>query len=89
MSITKDKKNELIESFGNDKKDSGSPKVQAAILSERIKNLTEHLKTHSKDFSTRRGLLTMVGKRRRMLDYIKSKNEEEYSKIIETLGLRR
>ncbi len=89
MSITKDKKNELIESFGNDKKDSGSPKVQAAILSERIKNLTEHLKTHSKDFSTRRGLLTMVGKRRRMLDYIKSKNEDEYSKIIETLGLRR
>ena len=89
MSITKDKKSELIESFGNDKKDSGSPKVQAAILSERIKNLTEHLKTHSKDFSTRRGLLTMVGKRRRMLDYIKSKNEEEYSNIIETLGLRR
>ena len=89
MSITKNKKSELIESFGSDKKDSGSPKVQAAILSERIKNLTEHLKTHSKDFSTRRGLLTMVGKRRRMLDYIKSKNEEEYSKIIETLGLRR
>ena len=89
MSITKDKKSKLIESFGNDKKDRGSPKVQAAILSERIKNLTEHLKTHSKDFSTRRGLLTMVGKRRRMLDYIKSKNEEEYSNIIETLGLRR
>ena len=89
MSITKDKKSKLIESFDNDKKDSGSPKVQAAILSERIKNLTEHLKTHSKDFSTRRGLLTMVGKRRRMLDYIKSKNEDEYSKIIETLGLRR
>ena len=89
MSITKDKKSKLIESFGNDKKDSGSPKVQAAILSERIKNLTEHLKTHSKDFSTRRGLLTMVGKRRRMLDYINSKNEDEYSKIIETLGLRR
>ena len=89
MSITKDKKSKLIESFGNDKKDSGSPKVQAAILSERIKNLTEHLKTHSKDFSTRRGLLTMVRKRRRMLDYIKSTNEDEYSKIIETLGLRR
>ena len=89
MSITKNKKSELIESFGNDKKDSGSPKVQTAILTERIKNLTEHLKTHSKDFSTRRGLLTMVGKRRRMLDYIKSKNEEEYSTVIETLGLRR
>jgi len=89
MSITKNKKSELIESFGNNKKDSGSPKVQTAILTERIKNLTEHLKTHSKDFSTRRGLLTMVGKRRRMLDYIKSKNEEEYSTIIETLGLRR
>ena len=89
MSITKNKKSELIESFGNDKQDSGSPKVQTAILTERIKNLTEHLKIHSKDFSTRRGLLTMVGKRRRMLDYIKSKNEEEYSTIIETLGLRR
>ena len=89
MSITKDKKVELVKSFGKDNKDSGSPKVQAAILTERIKNLTDHLKTHSKDFSTRRGLLTMVGKRRRILDYIKNKNEEEYSKIIETLGLRR
>ena len=89
MSITKDKKVELVKSFGKDNKDSGSPKVQAAILTERIKNLTDHLKTHSKDFSTRRGLLTMVGKRRRILDYIKNKNEDEYSKIIETLGLRR
>ena len=89
MSITKDKKVELVKSFGKDNKDSGSPKVQAAILTERIKNLTDHLKTHSKDFSTRRGLLTMVGKRRRILDYIKNKSEEEYSKIIETLGLRR
>ena len=89
MSITKDKKVELVNSFGKDNKDSGSPKVQAAILTERIKNLTDHLKTHGKDFSTRRGLLTMVGKRRRILDYIKNKNEDEYSKIIETLGLRR
>ena len=89
MSITKDKKSELVKSFGKDDKDNGSPKVQAAILTERIKNLTDHLKTHSKDFSTRRGLLTMVGKRRRILDYIKNKNEDEYSKIIEILGLRR
>ena len=88
MSITKDKKVELVNSFGKDNKDSGSPKVQAAILTERIKNLTDHLKTHGKDFSTRRGLLTMVGKRR-ILDYIKNKNEDEYSKIIEALGLRR
>ena len=89
MSITKSKKEELIKSFGKDEKDSGSPKVQAAILTERIKNLTEHLKEHGKDFSTRRGLLTMVGKRRRILDYIKDKNENEYSEIIENLGLRR
>ena len=89
MSITKDKKFELVNSFGKNDKDNGSPKVQAAILTERIKNLTDHLKTHSKDFSTRRGLLTMVGKRRRILDYIKNKNEDEYSKIIEILGLRR
>ena len=89
MSITKDKKSELVNSFGKNDQDNGSPKVQAAILTERIKNLTDHLKTHSKDFSTRRGLLTMVGKRRRILDYIKNKNEDEYSKIIEILGLRR
>jgi len=89
MSITKNKKSDIIRDFGKNGKDSGSPNVQAAILTERIKNLTDHLKTHSKDFSTRRGLLTLVGKRRRVLDYIKNKNEENYLKVIEALGLRK
>jgi small subunit ribosomal protein S15 len=89
MSITKNKKSDIIKDFGKNGKDSGSPNVQAAILTERIKNLTDHLKTHSKDFSTRRGLLTLVGKRRRILDYIKNKNEENYLKVIEALGLRK
>jgi len=89
MSITKNKKSNIIKDFGKNGKDSGSPNVQAAILTERIKNLTDHLKTHSKDFSTRRGLLTLVGKRRRVLDYIKNKNEDNYLKVIEALGLRR
>ena len=89
MSITKNKKSDIIKDFGKNGKDSGSPNVQAAILTERIKNLTDHLKTHSKDFSTRRGLLTLVGKRRRFLDYIKNKNEDNYLKVIEALGLRK
>ena len=89
MSITKNKKSNIIKDFGKNGKDSGSPNVQAAILTERIKNLTDHLKTHKKDFSTRRGLLTLVGKRRRVLDYIKNKNEENYLKVIEALGLRK
>ena len=89
MSITKNKKSDIIKDFGKNGKDSGSPNVQAAILTERIKNLTDHLKTHRKDFSTRRGLLTLVGKRRRVLDYIKNKNEENYFKVIEALGLRK
>ena len=89
MSITKNKKSDIIKDFGKNGKDSGSPNVQAAILTERIKNLTDHLKTHSKDFSTRRGLLSLVGKRRRVLDYIKNKNEENYLNVIEALGLRK
>ena len=89
MSITKNKKSDIIKDFGKNGKDSGSPNVQAAILTERINNLTDHLKTHSKDFSTRRGLLTLVGKRRRVLDYIKNKNEDNYLKVIEALGLRK
>ena len=89
MSIEKDKKTELIKSFGSNEQDSGSPNVQIAILSERIKNLTEHLKEHTKDFATRRGLLTLVGKRRKLLEYIKKKNTGNYSSLIEKLGLRR
>ena len=81
MSITKNKKSDIIKNFGKNGKDSGSPNVQAAILTERIKNLTDHLKTHSKDFSTRRGLLTLVGKRRRVLDYIKNKNKYVFNLI--------
>ena len=89
MSIEKNKTITIIKDFGSNETDSGSADVQVAILTERIKNLTDHLKTHSKDFSTRRGLLTLVGKRRRVLDYIKNKNEENYLKVIEALGLRK
>tara|TARA_B100001029_G_C14649878_1_gene228744 strand:- start:102 stop:371 length:270 start_codon:yes stop_codon:yes gene_type:complete len=89
MSITKDKKIEIIKNFGNNDTDSGSPNVQVAILTERIKNLTDHLKNHAKDFSTRRGLLTLVGKRRRILDYLKKNSSENYKQVIESLGLRR
>ena len=89
MSITKDKKIEIIKNFGNNDTDSGSPNVQVAILTERIKNLTDHLKNHAKDFSTRRGLLTLVGKRRRILDYLKKNSSENYKQVIESLGIRR
>ena len=89
MSITKDKKIEIIKNFGNNDTDSGSPNVQVAILTERIKNLTDHLKNHAKDFSTRRWLLTLVGKRRRILDYLKKNSSENYKQVIESLGLRR
>ena len=89
MSITQERKAELITEFGKNDKDSGSAAVQVAILSERIRNLTEHLKTHKKDFGSRRGLLTMVGQRRSLLDYIKSGNRDAYKSLIEKLGLRR
>lgn len=80
---------ELIKNFGSSEKDTGSADVQVAILSERIKNLTEHLKTHKKDFGSRRGLLSMVGQRRNLLQYIKNKNEDRYNDLIKKLGLRR
>ncbi|MDC0093565.1 30S ribosomal protein S15 [Alphaproteobacteria bacterium] len=89
MSIEKDKTIELIKEFGNNKTDSGSADVQVAILTERIKNLTEHLKIHKKDFGSRRGLLSMVGQRRNLLKYIKNKNINRYSDLIKKLGLRR
>ena len=89
MSITQERTTELIKEFGKNEKDSGSSAVQVAILSERIRNLTEHLKTHKKDFGSRRGLLTMVGQRRSLLDYIKSDNLDAYKSLIEKLGLRR
>ena len=89
MSITQERKAELITEFGKNEKDSGSASVQVAILSERIRNLTEHLKDHKKDFGSRRGLLTMVGQRRSLLDYIKAGDIATYKDLIEKLGLRR
>ena len=89
MSITNDRKAELVEEFGKDNKDTGSAAVQVAILTERIVNLTEHMKTHKKDFGSRRGLLTMVGKRRHLLDYIRRGDDDAYKALIEKLGIRR
>ena len=89
MSIEKQKTVDLIKSYGSNEKDSGSAYVQIAILTERIKNLTEHLKTHKKDFGSRRGLLSMVGQRRNLLQYIKKKNDDRYQDLIKKLGLRR
>ena len=89
MSITAERKQELIKEFAVKKDDTGSPEVQVAILSERITNLTEHLKTHNKDFHSRRGLLMMVGRRRQLLDYVKSKQVTRYEDLIKRLGLRR
>ena len=89
MSITNARKAELITEYGTAEGDTGSPEVQVAILSERIVNLTEHLKEHKKDFHSRRGLLMMVGQRRRLLDYLKRKNQDRYTTLIGRLGLRR
>ncbi len=89
MSITKDKTIELIKSFARGKDDTGSPEVQIAILTERILNMTEHMKVHQKDYHSRRGLITMVNKRRSLLDYLKAKNEERYKTVVKELGLRR
>ena len=89
MSIDKNQTIKIINDFGNNKNDSGSADVQVAILTERIKNLTEHLKMHKKDFGSRRGLLSMVGQRRNLLNYIKNKNEDRYTNLIKKLGLRR
>lgn len=89
MSITAERKRELIQEFAVKEGDTGSPEVQVAILSERIRNLTEHLNTHKKDFHSRRGLLILVGQRRRLLDYLKRKSEDRYATLIKRLGLRR
>jgi len=89
MSITADRKQELIKEYGAKDGDTGSPEVQVAILSERIRNLTEHLQSHGKDFHSRRGLLVMVGQRRRLLDYVKGKDQARYESLIQRLGLRR
>jgi small subunit ribosomal protein S15 len=89
MSITAERKSEVINEFATHVGDTGSPEVQVAILTERITNLTEHLETHKKDFHSRRGLLIMVGQRRRMLDYLKRKEKSRYDALIQRLGLRR
>jgi small subunit ribosomal protein S15 len=89
MSITQERKGELIKEYARAEGDTGSPEVQVAILSERIANLTEHLKEHKKDFHSRRGLLIMVGQRRGLLDYLKRKDSERYDTLIQRLGLRR
>lgn len=89
MSITSARKSELINEYATNPTDTGSPEVQVAILSERILNLTEHLKEHKKDYHSRRGLLMMVGQRRRLLDYLKRKDQSRYTTLIWRLGLRR
>jgi small subunit ribosomal protein S15 len=89
MSITADRKGELIVEYARATGDTGSPEVQVAILTERIKNLTEHLKIHKKDFHSRRGLLMMVSQRRRLLDYVRSKQQGRYEDLIKRLEIRR
>ncbi len=89
MSITAEKKQDLIKEHGRAKEDTGSPEVQVAILSERISYLTEHFKTHAKDHHSRRGLLKLVGQRRRLLNYLQKTEIERYRSIVERLGLRR
>lgn len=89
MSITAERKAELISEFGRAEGDTGSPEVQVSILTERIRNLTEHLKEHAKDFHSRRGLLIMVGQRRGLLDYLKRKDQQRYEELIKRLELRR
>ena len=89
MSITNERKAALINEYAQKGGDTGSPEVQVAILSERITNLTDHLKIHKKDFHSRRGLLMMVGQRRRLLDYVKRKDQMRYEGLIKRLGLRR
>lgn len=89
MSITAERKQEIIKEFATSANDTGSPEVQVAILSERIANLTEHLKVHKNDYASRRGLLMMVGQRRRLLDYLKRRDQTRYQKLIDRLGLRR
>jgi small subunit ribosomal protein S15 len=89
MSITPERKQAVMTDFATKSDDTGSPEVQVAVLTERIGNLTEHLKMHKRDFASRRGLLMMVGRRRRLLDYLRRKNQSRYQTVIERLGLRR
>jgi small subunit ribosomal protein S15 len=83
------RKQDIIKKFAQAEADTGSPEVQIALLTERITHLTEHFKTHAKDHHSRRGLLKLVGQRRRLLDYLKSKNVDRYRKLIDSLGIRK
>jgi small subunit ribosomal protein S15 len=89
VSITAERKHALITEYATKEGDTGSPEIQVAVLSERIRNLTDHLTTHKKDFHSRRGLLVMVGQRRRLLDYLKRSSAPRYETLIGRLGLRR
>ena len=89
MSITAERKQEVIKNNATKKEDTGSPEVQVALLTERIANLTGHFQTHKKDHHSRRGLLILVGRRRRLLDYLKSRDEARYQALIEKLGIRK
>lgn len=88
MSINLENKKEIVKKFGANEKDTGSAEVQIAMLSKKITDLTEHMKLNKKDFSTKRGLLMMVGKRKRLLAYVKSQNLDEYRELIKKLGIR-
>ena len=89
MALSKDRKSGIIGNYRTHDGDTGSPEVQVALLSERINYLTEHFKTHAKDHHSRRGLLKLVGQRRRLLDYLKSKDSERYADLIRRLGIRK
>ena len=89
MALLKEQKSQVIQEFRRGDDDTGSPEVQVAVLSRRIQELTEHLKAHSKDHHSRRGLLQMVGKRRRLLDYLRREDINKYRELIQRLGLRR
>ena len=89
MTITKERKTGLIKQYRRDDQDSGSPEVQVAVLTERINALTGHMRTHQKDYATRRGLLAMVSRRRTLLDYLRRVNAKRYSELIGQLGIRK
>jgi len=89
MSITKERKEELVEKYGGSKDNTGSTEAQIAIFTERINDLTEHLKDHGQDHASRRGLLKLVGKRRKLLDYLKDNDIEKYRELIDDLGIRK
>lgn len=89
MALTLDQKTIIIDDYKQHATDTGSPEVQVALLTKRINDLTEHFKTHTKDYHSRRGLMILVSQRRRLLDYLKKKSKDRYAKLIERLGLRR